>query len=299
MTRVIVLSPRARCTPRISRTARPAAVRLGLCLLFVVAVIRPAHAEDLIPFFTHALQVTPDTGPDSGAKQAPVAATELPSPVESLPPGPGSEENTEAPTDGTAPKVIVIDPGHGGADSGETGVAGAKEKDIVLAVAHRLAEILSPTFTIVLTRSDDTASAPEVRTNLANSSAADLFISLHAGASGAAMANGFELFIPTNTTITPSGRTIAVAPSRLPADANRDLARCVAKALAEATSATDRGIHTAPCRVFRGLNVPGLLIEVGCLTNPTEESLLANGDYQGKIAQGIAAGIQAYLAATG
>ena len=191
----------------------------------------------------------------------------------------------------------MLDAGHGGNDLGELGPAGTQEKDVALNIATKAGALLGRTCKVVMTRTEDKALSAAERATAANFGRGDLFVSIHTGASASRTANGIQLFVPGDTIITPTGRSLSIPSARAGVDKSKALAQLLAAALTRATSATSRGTHTATCRVFQGLTMPGVLVEVGFITNPTEESLLADQAYQGKIAEGVAAGIQAFLAA--
>jgi N-acetylmuramoyl-L-alanine amidase len=224
-----------------------------------------------------------------------VVVQDLPEPGQA-PASPGAESIQEAPAAREKRQVVVIDPGHGGSDPGEIAASGAREKEIVLRIAQVTAELIGDTYDVILTRrSDDTTLSDEQRASDANFRRGDVFISLHAGASNSASANGFQVFVPLGTSTTPAGRTIAGRSDSTIVEDSRRLAQQLAASTHATTSATSRGIYSAPCRVFNGLTMPAALIEVGFLTNPVEVELLASEDYQRAIAEGIAGGIRAYL----
>lgn len=225
--------------------------------------------------------------------------TALPVPVVAQPP----ERLTSLTASGHRTiQTVVIDPGHGGNDSGCKGRAGLREKDLALAVALRLERHLQGVGGLVtqLTRRQDVDLSAVDRANFANSHSGDLLISIHGGASFSPDAQGFELFCPIQD------------PARLPATArrpwwgspadyalqSRDLAQAIAGSLTETTSAPNRGVHPVQCTLLEGVSMPALLIEVGCLTNAAEEALLQTEAYQARIALGIATGLQRFIAAS-
>lgn len=230
--------------------------------------------------------------------------------AEGAPPGSGTvsseelaEPETSTPPETTASPqpsdemVVVIDPGHGGGDTGEVGVGSAREKDVVLAVALKTAAILKERFEVFLTRKDDVSLTEEQRAAEAKFRNADAFISLHLGASASASANGIGVYYPTDTATTPAGRTIAGGAGTSVQLQRRQFAERLSATVQASTAAATRGVHAVPCRVFEGLDMPAVLIEAGFVTNPVEEELLVSDAYQASIAEGLAAGIQAFLAA--
>ncbi len=183
-------------------------------------------------------------------------------------------------------KVIVLDPGHGGNDSGMAGSSGLLEKDLVLALALRVRDRLKQLsdVKVVLTREEDKDTSFKERSALANQQKGDLLISIHAGASYSATARGVEVFCPAPGAQGSTVRQSYQAPGQ-------QFAKSVASEIAAQTGAPDRGVHEIPLLVLREAAMPGLLVEVGCLTNPEETAALAADDYQAKLAEGIAQGI--------
>ena len=99
-------------------------------------------------------------------------------------------------------KIIIIDVGHGGKDSGAIGINGIKEKDVVLNMAMeilRLNNHLEHPLEIYLTRSSDTLISLSDRTKLANALKADLFVSLHCNHANNSEARGIEVYVPKET----------------------------------------------------------------------------------------------------
>ncbi|MCC6487191.1 MAG: N-acetylmuramoyl-L-alanine amidase [Candidatus Hydrogenedentes bacterium] len=216
-----------------------------------------------------------------------------PSSTSAAPPAPAAQPSSVEP----APRwVVVLDAGHGGDNAGESGPAGTLEKNVTLSVAAKAAALLEGSCQVVMTRTEDKSLGATARASAANSGRGSVFVSIHTGSSASPTANGIQIFVPSDTITTPAGRSIPTASARAGADASKALAQQLAKALAQSTSATSRGVHTVACRVFQGLNMPGVLVEIGFISNATEESLLADDGYQGKIAAGIASGVQAFLA---
>jgi N-acetylmuramoyl-L-alanine amidase len=188
--------------------------------------------------------------------------------------------------------VIVINPGHGGNDTGCVGQSGLRESDLTLAVARRVQEAIARETGVkaILTREGDQFISHRQRANLANSGKGDLFISIHTGGGYAPDAHGCEVFCSS-----PATNGAAANAAAAYADRSLAVAQRVAPALAKATEAADRGVRAIPCQLLKDVSMPGVLVEVGFLTNLSEESLLQGEAYQEKIAQGIAAGIRDYL----
>lgn len=231
-------------------------------------------------------------GPENGGA---VRSEELPA-ANSLPDAPADERPTARETAPSSKPVVVIDPGHGGGDTGEVGAKATREKDVVLQIALVTAELLKDSYEVVLTRREDVSLTQEQRSSEAVFRDADAFVSLHLGASSSTMANSIGIFVPSGSvTTTPAGRTMSAVPDVQRDSASRQFAGHLASSLHESTSATMRGVFAAPCRVFQGLEMPAVIVEAGFVTNPLEEDLLAGEAYQRTIAEGLAAGIRAFL----
>ncbi len=187
-------------------------------------------------------------------------------------------------------RKIVLDPGHGGKDVGAT-AGGVFEKTLNLQIAARLATKLRQRgYTVVTTRSSDTAVSLAQRSNIANKWGADLFISLHCNAADASV-SGIEIFSATWHGTPPTGDKV-LAKQRCPANAfdreNAYLTYTTQKALLDATNATDRGIKRRRFSVIRNITCPGMLIEMGFISNQAERQLLQQANRQDAIAHAIA-----------
>lgn len=244
---------------------------------------------DVTPFFTKAFRVSVNrnaAGVQPLVLEDPEFLKDLPQVAPSMP-------------GDTAIQVIVIDPGHGGPDEGVVGKENILEKDITLAIALELGRVLEEVHgkTAVLTRDRD-VQLP-VGLELSRFSAqqhADLFVSIHTGAGLSDTVRGFELFCPSEAAILRAAAGLERGTAPITAvqgqlDRNQAIAQSVGAMLAEATDTPNRGIRHVGCRVLEGLPIPGFLIEVGFMTNPSEAVLLASESYQMEIAKAIAAGI--------
>ncbi len=236
------------------------------------------------------------------AAPAPVAASPKPDPLE--------RPLTALPPPGTM-RTIVVDPGHGGDDTGAKGARGTVEKDLVLALAQRLKAGIESRFgfRVLLTRERDENVPVDRRTSLANNNKADLFVSLHANASVRAEAKGAQVMAlkledyrgradanrPTDPPVPVVGggtRSIDAMPwdlAQLPyAEASATLAAIAARHL------TDRGVMlftrpvvTLPLRSLVGANMPAILLEVGFLTNAEDERMLTDQERSGAIIEAL------------
>jgi N-acetylmuramoyl-L-alanine amidase len=215
---------------------------------------------------------------------------------------------------------IVIDPGHGGHDTGTIGPTGLREKDVVLDVGLRLKELLERKAgcDVVMTRSDDTFIPLEERTAIANAKAADLFVSIHANASSDGSARGIETYY-LNFTSSPESLQVAARENATSQESvhqlqdlikkialtekieeSEEFARQVQKEVHRYTaqlsgSQPDRGVKKAPFVVLIGANMPSVLAEISFLTNPRDEKSLRHGDYREKIAEALYNGILDYV----
>jgi N-acetylmuramoyl-L-alanine amidase len=213
---------------------------------------------------------------------------------------------------------IVIDAGHGGHDPGAH-VKGLSEADLTLDVALRLEKLLlrQPGVEVIQTRRTNAFVPLEERTDLANRSGADIFLSIHANASADRRARGVETyylnFAPTAEAEALAARENAAStrPMRqLPdivraialnnkLDESRDLARLVQEALFAQVRKSDRkvrnlGVKQAPFMVLVGAQMPSILTEISFLTNQQDAGLLATEKYRQQIAEALLAGITRY-----
>ena len=214
---------------------------------------------------------------------------------------------------------IVIDPGHGGHDTGTIGPTGLTEKDLVLDVAKRLGAMLEDRLggEVIFTRTDDTFIPLESRTALANEKQADLFVSIHANASRSSSARGVETYY-LNFTSSPEALEVAARENAVSEksihelqdlvkkitlkeklDESREFAANVQKSLYTTmsrgnASLRNRGVKKAPFVVLIGANMPSILAEISFVSNPSDERLLRKPEYRDKIADALYRGIQKY-----
>ena len=210
-----------------------------------------------------------------------------------------------------APKIIVIDPGHGGEDPGtENRALGLTEKILTLDVAQRLKKLLETAgFKVVLTRTRDVALSPNkildlaLRADFANREHADLFVSIHFNAA-TKDTRGTEVFsyAPRTQRSTDSWGTHVDDSVVEEAAANRLdhwntlLAASLHRGLLKTLKTEDRGKKIAHWAVLRTLACPGALVEPAIITNEAEARRVAVPAFRQQIAEGLATGIQNYLA---
>jgi N-acetylmuramoyl-L-alanine amidase len=214
---------------------------------------------------------------------------------------------------------IVIDPGHGGHDSGTLGAGGIMEKDIVLDVALRLGKLLQDKLgaQVIYTRSDDTFIPLETRTAIANKAEADLFISVHANSSQDETARGVETYY-LNFTSQPDALDVAARENAVSdqsvhqladlvkkitlkdkIDESREFAADVEKGLYEGLhkgneGLKDRGVKKAPFVVLIGANMPSILTEISFVTNGKDAAQLRTPEYRERVAESIFKGVAHY-----
>lgn len=199
------------------------------------------------------------------------------------------------------PKVVVLDPGHGGKDSGAVGANDLYEKTVVLEIAHRVRKHLeSKKIHVRMTRTGDSFPQLQQRTDYAKKVGADLFISIHADGAGAASANGVETFIATvadfdSTNHYGQAGDKWAQPNNAFDAANAVLGFSIQSNLLKMTKRSDRGLRRARFSVLKKAPCPSVLVECGFLTNPTEGSLLASASYRENAARGITNGILGYF----
>jgi N-acetylmuramoyl-L-alanine amidase len=215
---------------------------------------------------------------------------------------------------------IVIDPGHGGHDSGTLGPGGVQEKDVVLDVALRLGKLLHERLgaEVVYTRTDDTFVPLETRTAVANQAQADLFISIHANSSPDQTARGVETYYLNFTTSTEAlevaARENAGSDGSIhelsdlvkeialkdKIEESQEFAGDVQKSLYRGLEPgnpglKDRGVKKAPFVVLIGANMPSILAEISFLTNPGDARELRQPAYRERIAESLYRGTSKYI----
>ncbi len=209
-------------------------------------------------------------------------------------------------------RKVVIDPGHGGTNLGALGITGVYEKDINLAVALQLRSLLvkKSGVEVLLTREDDRDLPLTQRIGLANSSGADLFISIHCNASFNNEAQGAETYVLSpeaaleeservaRKQIQREGRlascddegTAAVVKDLWQSSAHLrsyDLAGLMQSLLVKRCNMKDRGVKELAIVVLRGAEMPAVVVELGFLSHPKEGRMLADEQYQKDLASAL------------
>jgi N-acetylmuramoyl-L-alanine amidase len=215
---------------------------------------------------------------------------------------------------------IVIDPGHGGHDTGTIGPNGLEEKDLVLEVGRRLGKLLETRLgaEVVYTRKNDTFIPLETRTAVANQQRADLFISIHANSSQDPEARGVETYY-LNFTSSPEALEVAARENAVSEQSiyelqdlvkkialkekieeSREFAGDVQESLhsglaAKSPGIRNRGVKKAPFIVLIGANMPSILAEISFVSNPGDEHRLETSEYRQRIAESLYRGIAKYV----
>jgi len=215
-------------------------------------------------------------------------------------------------------KKIVIDAGHGGKDPGAIGRTGLREKDVTLDISKRLADLLSAEgVETSMVRSTDRFVPLEERVKIGNRPGNSLFVSIHANANPSRSMRGFEVYYMTprisdterafscarNEQLELGGSFAGTPSLDLKAllwdmvhTYNRAKSILLSKSLCKATgcSLDTRiiGVKSANYHVLRGSAIPAVLVEVGFLSNASEEQMLKDGSYRQRVAQAIHDGIK-------
>jgi N-acetylmuramoyl-L-alanine amidase len=217
-------------------------------------------------------------------------------------------------------KTIVIDAGHGGKDPGAVGYRGTKEKDIALDVAKRLEKKLSKNMNvkIVMTRDEDVFLRLSERTKIANESNGNLFISIHTNAAENRRASGFETFLigpnkneaavrvaarenavlelegANNKKLTNEDLIKATIAQSAFASKSEQFASMVQKEIKKRVQSRDRGVKQAGFYVLMGASMPNVLVELGFISNPSEEKKLRSPQYRDQLATAIYRAVEQY-----
>lgn len=184
-------------------------------------------------------------------------------------------------------KIITIDPGHGGSDSGAVGPNGYTEKEGTFAISQKVASILNQSGAkVVMTRDSDVdvygpnASARnelQARVDVGNNANSDIFVSIHCNAFVNPAANGTQTFYYGSSY------------------QGQRLAQSIQEKMIEANGLRDRGISTCNFYVVKHSYMPAVLIETAFITNYDEEALLSDDEWQTIMAKAIAEGINEYF----
>lgn len=172
--------------------------------------------------------------------------------------------------------VVMIDPGHGGKDSGAVGLNGLLEKDVILPISQQIGAILEQKgIQVILTRTSDYFVDLAPRVQMAKQANVDLFVSIHANAvANRPDVNGLETYY---------------------FDSGYRLAQTIHNSILQNINIRDRGVRRARFYVLRNNPMPAVLVEVGFVTGNIDSPRLATPEYQNQMAQAIAQGILQYI----
>jgi N-acetylmuramoyl-L-alanine amidase len=216
-------------------------------------------------------------------------------------------------------RTIVLDPGHGGGDPGSLSSVGVAEKDVTLDVALRLRQLLEEAaFKVEMTRTADTSMSLKDRAHLANDRHGDLFVSIHVNSMPDVPDRRVVETYYLGAASDPSIERLAGAENRESGYALSDFRRLLegvftdirqgeSRKFAEALHQSlydgmrkaspgveSRGVKTAPFVVLIATEMPGVLAEVSCISNPEEARRLKDPLYRQNIARALFSGVAAY-----
>ena len=217
--------------------------------------------------------------------------------------------------DGVA--TVMIDPGHGGTDSGALGRMGLVEKDVNLAIANEVArQLRRDGFYVFMTRSADSRVPLRRRAEIANLAGADIFVSIHCGSWHSGAAGGFRVsyYVPTRVNGVDKNSAGARGLRRGSRDAqdggggellwggpqekrtgdSRALARAVRGHMSHTLPNYDRGVGSGDLAVLAGCAMPAILVETAFITNASDAALLADEGFRETAARAIAQGVAEY-----
>ncbi len=219
-----------------------------------------------------------------------------------------THENAKTRAIAEVKKTIVLDPGHGGRDSGAKGPDGSLEKTIALNLAKVIRGRLKNRYNVVLTRSDDYWLDIPGRTDTANNLEADLFISIHTGGSFLHKASGILIFhykdlpgmgLSADSISSKSLDSETMTPwdniQSKHINSSSILAESIQARINEYIRFLQCQIQAAPLLVLRGADMPAVLIEFGYLTNPDEEKALQDPEVLGEFATAVSKGIDDFF----
>jgi N-acetylmuramoyl-L-alanine amidase len=246
-------------------------------------------AAGALAAFLFSLQIGLATAQQAEPQTAPAPQQALPTQIAPPPPAP------------TGP-VIVLDPAHGGTDTGARGENGLAEKDIVLQIARGVREQLTrDAYRVLLTRNDDSNPSYDDRAAVANAYRDAIFVSLHVSSTGSpGMVHAYydQFATPFAPAATSAGAKVATPPpsgltswedaQRSYLDASHRLADLIQADLAQGFPGSPTASIAAPVRALRSVSAPAAAIEISSVSGSTADALNATA---GPIAAAIAHGI--------
>ncbi len=213
--------------------------------------------------------------------------------------------------------TIVLDPGHGGTETGAVGAGGSAEADLTLLIARALRLELKRRLPIevVMTRTEDVDVPLETRTAIANQNRADLYVSLHFNSAFGSRARGAETYFLSREASDQLAAAVAEAENQAASRASPELdlqmilwdlaqsyhlaesqrfANLVQEELNIALGLRDRGVKQAPFTVLMGAQMPAVLVELGFLSNPDEEEKLESPEYRAELVDALVRAISRF-----
>ncbi len=245
--------------------------------------------------------------------------------------GDDDEADTEVKLDEI--RTIVIDPGHGGDNSGATGVAGVPEKVLTLDLAYQLRDRLQrrhPHLRVIMTRYGDDSVDLNERVHMANLAGADLFVSLHYNAAPHDRAIGFETYFPDAEQVTPgeeqpqglpvatidgsvtgiqesiegvtpigqNGDTLELIRQDLLRAHRHDLSGALAEAIqdrfVDRIDSVDRGVKQGNFTILQGTHMPAVVVEAGFLTHPEEGFEVLEEDHRTEVTEALVEAVETF-----
>lgn len=241
-------------------------------------------------------------------------------------PSTGTEHEQQQPFRPPRPRpgiqTIVVDPGHGGGDTGARGAAGSLEKDLTLSLSRDLQTALESRLPVdvQLTRGADETLDLDARSAFANANKADLFISVHLNSTRGETAHGAETYF-LNLTASDEAAAEAAAAENAAGDGgpaaegdplydlqlilwdmaqsrhleqSQQLAKLIQAELNRSLGLADRGVKQAPFRVLKGAAMPAVLVELGFINNPQDEQRLRDPAYRQKLVAALVRAVQRF-----
>lgn len=264
---------------------------------------------------------TPTPAPTSATAPAAAAVAPAPAPV-APPPVAVAPRAQEKALDKQV--VIAIDAGHGGEDPGAIGKSGLQEKNVSLAIARKLALLINtqPNMRAVLTRDGDYYVGLRQRVDFARRHQADMFVSVHCNAFHRSDMRGTAVYVLSDRGATSEharwlankensadlvggvdlhnkdGDLAAVLidlSQSATMEASFDIGGRILRSMGQVNSLQKADVQQAGFMVLKAPDIPSVLVETAFITNPQEEKLLANEEYQAQLAASILGGIRGYF----
>ena len=297
----------------------------------LVLDIYPAQSTDPLITLLEKNQAAPAAAAAAAGAPTPAGTTKapeaLPAPDAARPPTPANPPNAASNTTArpARTRIVAIDAGHGGEDPGAKGRRGTHEKDVTLAIARRLKEVIDrePNMRGVLTRDGDYFIPLQGRVQKARRLNADLFVSVHADSFIRPDARGSSVFaLSEHGATSVAARWLAKKENEadLIGGVNLDvadpylkqtlldlsqtatindslkLARAVLDNLGKINTLHKGTVEQAGFAVLKSPDIPSILVETAFISNPAEEQKLTDDGYQQKLAEAIFSGIKNYFA---